>query len=148
MELDEDRRLGPEDLGDDGTEDEVDGAQRVAPRHVQLSLLESRDEDDRGVLGGSPLADQRRRLEPVHIAHPDVEQDQREVLPEQQTECLAARTGLDDRLPERRQHRLQRDQLGGRVVDDQDLRLGVGHYVCNQERRRASSCSGSTGLAM
>ncbi len=78
------------------------------------------DEDDRGHLGLLALPDERGGLEPVHDRHPDVEQDDREVLGHDAAQRGEPGVGLDDRVAERRQHGSQRQPLRGVVVDDED----------------------------
>ena len=85
------------------------------------------------------LPDERGGLEPVHDRHADVEQDDREVLGHDAAQRASPGVGLDDRVAERRQHRLQREPLGGVVVDHQDRDRRPGRQVT------ASRSSGQVG---
>ena len=119
-EVGEHRDLGPQLVRVDRGEDEVDRAFGVAVG-VAISSLPYAVMKMIGVISDCcALADERRRLEPVHDRHADVEQDDGEVLGHDATQGGEPGVGLDDRVAERRQHRLQRQPLRGVVVDDQD----------------------------
>ena len=126
------------------------------------------------MLGSSSLADQARRLKPVHAGHVDVEQNDREIVFQHVPQRLAPGVGADDVLVQILEDRLQREQLLRPVVDDQDAGLVVGitsggepcdvltsletthranprfapTYLYNHTRSSAKSCSVSTGLVM
>ena len=85
VELDEHAHLGLQDFGDDGREQEVDGARRVALRRMHV-VDEGGEENDGRMRRLAALADERGGLEPVHARHVDVEQDDREVVPQDQLE--------------------------------------------------------------
>ena len=70
-----------------------------------------------------PLAplDQLSRLEPVQPRHLDVEQDRGELFLEQVPERLLAGPRADELLAERLEERLEREQVLGPVVDQQQL---------------------------
>ena len=123
-EVDEDAHLGAEDLRHHRGEDEVDGAEPVAALEVGLAGAVGGDEDDRGALGALPLADQLGGLEAVHPRHPDVEEDDREVVGEDGTERLPSRLRPHQVLAEGGENRLERGELGGVVVDEQDAGAG------------------------
>jgi hypothetical protein len=99
---------------------EVDGPFGVEVGLHQVVAPEGGDEDDRRHLGLAALPYERGRLEAVHGGHPDVEQDDGEVLRQDATQCGQAGIGLDDGVPEGLQHRLQGQALGRVVVDHQD----------------------------
>ncbi len=79
-----------------------------------------------------PLAplDQLRRLEPVHPRHLDVEQDRGELVAEQVAQRLLAGGSANELLPERLEERLQREQVLGPVIDEEELRA-LGHTQHN-----------------
>ena len=71
--------------------------------------------------GPLALLDQLRRLEPVQPRHLDVEQDRSELLVEQVPQRLLAGCREHELLPERLEQRLEREQVLGPVVDEQEL---------------------------
>ena len=66
--------------------------------------------------------DQLRGLEAVHARHLDVEQDDREVVAQERRERLVARVREHELVAERLEDRLERDEVLGPVVDEQDVR--------------------------
>ena len=115
----EHRDLGAQLVHVDRCGDEVDGALRVAVGPDLAGLVRG-DEDDRGHLRLPPQPDQGCRLEPVHDRHPDVEQDDGEVVRHQATQGRSAGVGLHDVVAQGRQHGLQCQPLRLVVVDDED----------------------------
>ncbi len=67
------------------------------------------------------LPDERRGLEAVHVRHLHVQQDHGEVMGEEPLQRLAPGLRLDQVLPQPLEHRLERDEVGGLVVDQQDV---------------------------
>jgi hypothetical protein len=88
---------------------------------LRLALIGGGEEDDRRVARLVPLPDERGRLEAVHLGHLDVEQHDRELVGEEPLQRLAPGAGLDEILAEALEHRLERDQVGRLVVDQQDV---------------------------
>jgi hypothetical protein len=80
------------------------------------------DEDDRYVLRALALFDQRRRFEAVEHRHLDVQQDDRDIVLQQLAESLLAGVGVEEFLLERLEDGLEREQVLGPVVDEQDVR--------------------------
>ena len=119
-QVDEGRDLGPQHVGADRREDEVDGAAGVGGGRLGLVAPEGGDEDDRRAPGLAALADQLGGLVAVQRRHPDVHQDHREGLAQDGAQRRAARVGLDDGVAQRREHRPDREALGRVVVDDED----------------------------
>ena len=79
------------------------------------------------------LLDQLRGLEAVEARHLDVEQDRRANSSlEQPPQRLLARGGADELVPERLEDRLEREQVLGPVVDQQDAWRAVAHRVTRQ----------------
>ena len=101
-----------------------------------------RDEDDRDVPAARVLLDQRRGLEAAHARHLHVEQDQREVALQDVLERLVTGVSLHQAVAERPQDGLQRQQIGGVVIDHQDAGLRRRHL----DRRRASHRFGGRRL--
>ena len=69
----------------------------------------------------SRALDQLGGLEPVQPRHLDVEQDRGELCLEQVPERLLARSSADELLAERLEERLEREQVLGPVVDQEEL---------------------------
>jgi serine acetyltransferase len=123
VQVDEDGDLRPQHPGIERLGDVVDGARRV-PAEGKLGVRPGRgQEDDRHVLRAALLLDLRGGLEAVHARHDDVKQDDREVVRERRLDGGLTGPGEDQFLVERRQDRLEREQVLGAVIDEQDLRL-------------------------
>ena len=125
VQLDEDGDLRAQDLGTERFEDIVDGARRIAPEDLFFVLGDRRDEDDRNVTRPLTLLDQRGGLEAVELRHLDVEQDDRDVVLQEGAEGVLAGVGVEEVLAERIEDSLQREQVLGPVVDEEDVR----HYA-------------------
>ena len=151
-ELDEDRDLRLQDVGIDGRENVVDGAQGVSAGGVGVVRIRS-DEDDRRVLGALSLPDQRRRLEPVHSGHVHVEQDHRELFLQEKAQGFPPRGRRQDVLVQVGQDGRERHQFAGVVVDRENVdaafaRRRVGRVQRHsQDRSTESIWSVSTGFA-
>jgi len=95
--------------------------------------LGARDEDDRRLLEPGMLVNQARRLEPIHVRHIHVQQDDGEVLVHEPLQGLAARPGRDQPLPQLAQDGLVAEQLARLVVDHKDPDLvAVIHAACHR----------------
>ena len=112
--------LRAHDVGIERLDHVVDGALRIALEDVRLIARGSADEDDGDVPGALAAANQCRRVEPVEPGHGDVEQRQRTVVIEQVSKRLDSRRRLDDRMAERLQHCLEREEIRGVVIRDED----------------------------
>jgi hypothetical protein len=121
LQLDEHLRLGAEQLFADRLDQEVERAELVSSQHLVLGPGQAGDEDDRGRPIARAAANEPRGLEAVHAGHRDIEQDQREVLLEQMTEGLDPRAGEHQAPAERLEGRLDGDQVGRIVIDDEDV---------------------------
>jgi hypothetical protein len=119
-ELDEDRNLGAQDLRVERFEHVVDRADLVAAEDVPLLFRECGQEDDRDEARPLALLDHLGDLEAVEVGHLDVEQDHREVVSVQQAaERLCAGARADELVPERLEDRLQREEVLGPIVDEE-----------------------------
>ena len=138
-QLDENPDLRPQNLGLDRRQDVVHRSERVTARRVRFVAV-GRDEDNRGVLGALPLAHHRRGLEAVHAGHVDVEENDRELLPQELAKSFASGLRGDDVLAKLGKKSREREQLLGAVVDRQDVDLfvGEGHRVFRGDRPRFS----------
>ena len=68
-----------------------------------------------------PIADQPGGLKPVHAVHLHVQQDDGKVMGEQPPQGVFTRRGLHQVVTEVCEHRFQRQQVGGLIVDQQDV---------------------------
>ena len=143
-QVDEDRDLRPEDLRVERLHQVVHGARLVAPEDVLGVLGDRRQEEDRDGARPLSLLDQLGGLEAVEPGHLDVQQDRREVVVEEVAERLLARVRADELRPERLQDRLERQQVLGPVVDEQDLRA-VSVTVIGSTARTGSARSRRAG---
>ena len=131
IEIDEHLRLRAENVRIEGLHQIVDRPLGVAAKDVGGVASHRRDEDDRNVAAARPLLDQAGGLKPVQARHLDVQQDEREVAPQELPERLLARGGGDQLVPERGEDRLQRHHVRGVVIHQQDagaLRRGRGRF--------------------
>jgi hypothetical protein len=128
-ELDEDGDLGAEDLGDDGLEEEVDGADRVALEDLRLGAAIGGGKENRDVARSLALADELGGLDAVHARHLDVHEDEREVLLQKALQCLLTRARLDEVLAEILEHGLEGQEVRRVVVDQEDVDLVVGGHI-------------------
>jgi hypothetical protein len=73
-------------------------------------------------------------LEAVHAGHDDVKQDDRELVRERSLDGGLTGPDEDEFLVQRRQDRLEREQVLRAIIDEQDLRL-----VCDRRARHVSN---------
>ena len=90
---------------------------------VGFGDLDGRDEDEGELLEARMLADHGGQLEAVEARHDDVDQHDGDVGLEQDAERLVRRAGLDQVLAQFAENDLVGEQLGGLVVDQQDVDL-------------------------
>ena len=121
-ELDEHAHLRAQHVRVERLEDVVDGARRVAAEDLLAVAADRGEEEDRDVARALPLLDQARGLEAVDPRHLHVEQDHGEVPAEQLPERLLAGVRAHELLPERLEDGLEREQVLGAVVDEEDGR--------------------------
>src|SRR5207249_4979150 len=100
---------------------EVPGRARADGREQVAVVLRRRQDDDLRI--GCGVAQRRQRLEPVHVGHRQVEDDQRRLQPARELDRLERAGGLADDLEsvggEQRAEGFPRERV---VVDDQDPR--------------------------
>ena len=125
MELDERRDLRAQDLRHDRHRQVVHGAAFVAAQPVELSKRDTGDEDDGRPLETRVFADHLRQLEPVELRHADVHDHDRAVVPQQAIERLARRVRRNQVRVDALENRPVAEELGGLVVDEQDVRVRV-----------------------
>src|SRR6267142_451054 len=113
------RHLGAQDLRVDGLEHVVHGARGIASEG--FAFVARSEENDRGALVAPALPDQRRGLEPVQARHPDVEQNERELVRERTLQSFAPRSRLGQILPERLEYRFESEQSLGLVVHQKNV---------------------------
>ena len=146
VQLDEDGDLGAEHCRAERLEDVVDRACRIAAEDVLLVLGDRGDEDDRDVLRPLALLDQRRRFEAVEHRHLDVQQDDRGIVPQQLAERLLAGVGVEEVLLERLEDGLEREQVLGPVVDEQDVAHLVARASADVSVARTGGFAAVAGL--
>ena len=125
LQLEQHRHLRAQHVGVDRLDDVVHRPGRVAARDQLVVGVGGGEEDHRHVLVAAPPLDQLDGLEAVEAGHAHVHHDHREVVVEQALERLLARAGAHQAMAERRQHDLEREQVLGLVVDQQDVRRGA-----------------------
>ena len=144
LELEQHRHLRAQHVGVDRLEHVVDRARGVAARDVLGVGITGGQEDDRGVLVPLAALDQLDGLKPVEARHPDVHDDDREVLVEEVLQRLLPGRRGDHLAAERLQHGAQSDEALRLVVD---YEYGAA-YRYSQTLISDSSWSTSTGLVM
>ncbi len=137
VEVDEDRDLRPQHQRVERLQDVVDGTRGVTPEHMVQLLADRRQEDDRDVARLLAPLDVGGCLEAVQVRHLDVHQDQGELVAQEVPEGRVARRGAHERLPERLEHGLERDEVLLLVVDQQDLGGGGRAHRETPDRRSA-----------
>jgi hypothetical protein len=126
MQLHEDRHLRPQHGGVDRLVQVVHGTGAVAGHHILILVVERGEEDDRHRRRLLPLLDQVRQLEPAHVGHADVEDEQPEVLGHQRQQRVVGAGGAHQAVAGIVEDRLEHLQVGGLVVDDEDVDAAVG----------------------
>ena len=122
VQLDEDGDLRAQHGRVERLEDVVDGAGGITAEDLLLVLRDRGDEDDRNVARTLAPLDQCGGLEPVEPWHLHVEQDHRDVVAEELAQRVLAGLRVEERLAQRLEDRLEREQVLGPVVDEKDVR--------------------------
>ena len=125
VELAEDLDLRAQHDRIDRLEEVVHRAGAVTAKDVLGRLADRRDEDDRHAARALAGADQLGRLEAVEPRHLDVEEDRRELALQHRLERLLAGARPHEPVARRLEDRLEREQVLGVVVDEQDRRVAV-----------------------
>ena len=121
VKVDEHRDLRAQDQRLDRLEHVIDRAHRIAAAQMRVLLVDRRQEDDRDALRLLALANDLRGFVAVHDRHEDIEQDRREIELEKMAQRLLAGRSGDD-VGDVGEHGLEREQVAGVVVDQQDAR--------------------------
>ena len=119
-QLDEDAHLRLEHVRRERLEQVVDRADRIPAEDVTFAAIVGGEENDRHVPRPLPLAQERRRLVPVHVGHGDVEQDHGEVRAQRFAQRRAARVRAHQLVLRIAQHRLERQEVLLVIVDDEN----------------------------
>ena len=127
VQVHEDADLGAQHVRRHRRQDVIDGPEGITLIQMHF-IAQRRDEDDGRVFGLLAPADERRRLEAVHVGHFHVEQDDGVVPFQQPAQRLVAGSGRDHVLAEGFQDRFQGEQLVRQVVHDQDVDLVLGRH--------------------
>ena len=139
--IEEEADLGDHRLGRERFHHVVHGALGVSLEDLLLLAAHGGDEDDGRVAGPLSLADERRRLESVEVRHLDVEEHERAVVVQEEAERLATRARFDQPFPERLEHRLEREQIGLAIVDDENGQRSRPSRICHRAREHnAGTC--------
>src|SRR2546428_3135882 len=120
-ELDEDGDLGAERVPIDGFAQVVHGADGVAAQDVLDVIDGGRDEDDRDQLRLLTILDDRGRLEPIHLGHRDIEQNDGKLLPEHLRQRFGPGPGEDETVVRSLEERLQRKHVAQPIIDEEDV---------------------------
>jgi hypothetical protein len=139
MQRDEGVHLPAQHVRVEGLHHVVRRAHLVALHQVRLVAAVRGEEDDGRVARALPLADEARRLEAVQFRHLHVQQDEREVLPQQPAQRLRPGRRLHQPLAERLQDCLQGKQVGRMVIHHQD----AGGDLLRHVRRAGAELSGA-----
>jgi hypothetical protein len=121
IEIDENVHLRLEDQGLDRLEDVVDGSRSVAAEHVQVVLVERRQEQDRHPRRARTAADEPCDLVPVDARHLYVEENDRKVVPQDVPQSRFAAICGHDLDAGRAQHLLDGEEIARIVIDRQNL---------------------------
>ena len=125
IKLGEDPDLGAQHRRHDRDRHVIDGTHLVAAHAIDIVHLHGGDEDDRGALKARMLADHGCELKAVELRHAHVDQHDRGFVLEQEFQRLARRARLDEILAETAQNLLVGEQLGGLIVDQENVDLVV-----------------------
>ena len=71
-----------QDVGRKWLEDVIDAAEGIPMADMNIAFTDGRQKDNRSVFGFLAFPDQRCRLKPVHIGHFNVQQNDRNFIPE------------------------------------------------------------------
>ncbi len=116
-EFDKDGHLRSENFGIDRLDDVIYRAQRIAAAEMTDTGAVRRQKDNRNVARFFPAANQFSCLQTIDARHVDIQQHHRHVVIEEITQRIFARGRADQNSVRRLQDRLERQQIGGAVVD-------------------------------
>jgi hypothetical protein len=120
-QLDEDRDLGPDELGYHRLDQVIDRADGIAPYGVVLTAVRSSEKKDGCVTRLVALPDEERGFEAVHLRHLDVQKDDCEIVCQKPLEGFPPGLRLDEILSQPLKHGLQRHQVRGLIVHQEDV---------------------------
>ena len=153
-EFDENRHLRSQDISIDRLHDVINRAQGVSAAEMADAGGVRSQKDDRDVARFFAAANQLRRLQSVDAGHVDVQQHYGYIVIEKIAQRILARRRAHQISVRRLQDRLERQQIGGAVVDHQNIdglvrwliihRFSSCRY--NQTRSSESNWSMSSGL--
>src|SRR6185295_651766 len=112
VELGENPDLGAEHLRHNRNRDVIDRAHLIGAQTVDVGQVNGRNKDDRRVLEAGMLADHGGQLETVEIGHADVDENDRDILLEQVSQCFLSTVGLDEIFAQAVQNRFVAQKLG------------------------------------
>src|SRR5690606_28179467 len=106
---------------DERRNQEIDGAERIGFAHLLLDTAKLSDENDRNVLRLWLCAEPASGPEAGEPGQAHIQQNQRKILLDRESQRLLTGAGTDDLDLELLQNRLQCDQLGRLMVDRKDV---------------------------
>jgi hypothetical protein len=122
VQLEKDHDLRPERVGVEGLRDEVDRPELVGALDAARGGGAGGDEEHGRLRPPLARAQPGERLEPVDAGHLHVEHDEGELVGREPRQRLFARRRVHDAGLERREQRLEREQVRRLVVDEQGAR--------------------------
>ncbi len=137
-QLHKDGNLRPHELRDHWLDQIVHGAYGVPSDRMVLAVVGGGQKQDGSVTRFVALPNEGRSLEAVHLRHFDVQEDDREIVSQQPLQRLASGFGANQVLAEPLQHRLQRHQVGGLIVDEENVDAVVGQSLSGAAGQRVS----------
>ena len=123
VEFDEHCDFAAQNLRHNRSKDVVHSAELIPARDVVLRLIHRRDENNRRVLRGGTLPNQRSRLEPVHSGHRNIEQDDSEFCLQQLPQGLLPGLRYHHVLVQIVQHGLKGEQFVRAIVNEKNIGL-------------------------
>jgi len=99
----------------------VDRPSLVAPNFVEIGEVDSGNKYDGRTLAPRMLSHEGSKLKSVDFRHADVHQNDCDVVMQQYSKSLARGIGLNEVLTQLAKHRFVSKQLGGLVVNHQDV---------------------------
>ena len=126
MKLDEYPYFRPQHFGNDRHRHVVHRAHRITADAVDIGQVNRRNENDRRFLKARMLPQHGSKLEAVEFRHADVDQNDRDLVLEQELQCLARRRRLDEILAKLVEDHIVGEQLIGLVVDQEYVDF-IGH---------------------
>jgi hypothetical protein len=134
VELEEHRRLVPQDVRIDRLVKKIHGTGVVTFEEPMLVVASGRHENDRHVPGALRAAHDLREFKAVHVRHLHVEKRESHVVLQQELECFCARICGEDLYIRRAQQSGQSQYILFEIIDDQALHVCLQVLVLRRDR--------------